>query len=318
MVRLLQFLLHAAVAGAGAATLLARWPESFWVMEYLPHFRVQYLVVLVACGLLALAGRRWKTGLLALALAVPNLLAVAPYLPGMWPSSPRAADEDLTRLVALNLFYLNDEHGRVRRYLDGVSPDVMVFSEYTPDWQQALTPLAAQYPHRVEYPIPGAWGMAVYSRHPLREVIRLSLGDSGRINLRLMMRMPRGDVEIWALHLSSPTSPAAIAARQLETRRLAGILEGTRDTVPRLLVGDFNMTPFTPAFQRVLAAGRLRDARVASGLQVTWPSWAWPLGVAIDHCLVNARVDVRHVIRGPSVNSDHWPVEVGFRIVDDS
>ena len=71
--------------------------------------------------------------------------------------------------------------------------------------------------------------------------------------------------------------------RQLE--RVGEIAEGCDG--PVVVVGDLNITPFSPSFRRLCDAGRLRDARVGHGIQPSWPAGRWMLSIPIDHGLVS-------------------------------
>ena len=83
--------------------------------------------------------------------------------------------------------------------------------------------------------------------------------------------------------------------------------------MPRLLVGDFNLTPYSPHFSDLLARTGMVDARRRQGLSATWPTWVVPLQVPIDHCIADPSLAVVGVRRGPVVGSDHYPVEITLR-----
>jgi endonuclease/exonuclease/phosphatase (EEP) superfamily protein YafD len=73
-----------------------------------------------------------------------------------------------------------------------------------------------------------------------------------------------------------------------------------------IIVGDFNATPWSPAF-RQLASGRWRDAAdvVGRGLRPTWPSWT-PLPISpLDHVLVSGGLGVSEVNAAEVPGSAH-------------
>jgi endonuclease/exonuclease/phosphatase (EEP) superfamily protein YafD len=99
--------------------------------------------------------------------------------------------------------------------------------------------------------------------------------------------------------------------RRVQLQRLAADL--AVETGPRMVIGDFNVTPFSPLFDDLLRDTGLIDARRVQGLQVTWPTYALPLWIAIDHCLVDEAIPVVDVRHGPDIGSDHYPLEVTVR-----
>lgn len=78
---------------------------------------------------------------------------------------------------------------------------------------------------------------------------------------------------------------------------------------PKLLVGDFNTTMWSPYFADLVKDSGLRDARTGRGL---YPSWnaALPafLRIPIDHCLVGDKIEVESLETGNYTGSDHRPL----------
>jgi endonuclease/exonuclease/phosphatase family metal-dependent hydrolase len=101
-------------------------------------------------------------------------------------------------------------------------------------------------------------------------------------------------------------APASAARRN---EQLALLAERARAvTLPLVVVGDMNITPFSPWFQQLLVDGALRSAADGFGWQPSWPSFIPLAGIQIDHALVNSRVAVEHFTRGSPTGSDHLPI----------
>jgi endonuclease/exonuclease/phosphatase family metal-dependent hydrolase len=75
-----------------------------------------------------------------------------------------------------------------------------------------------------------------------------------------------------------------------------------------VVIGDLNITPFSPHFQQLLVDGKLRSAAEGFGWQASWPSFFRPAGIQIDHALVNSLVSIEHFNRGAATGSDHLPI----------
>lgn len=299
----------------GGGTLAAAFARTHWLAELFSHYPVHYLLGAAAAAGVLLGAGRWRLALLPLLVVGINASIVGPYLPGfVVRRPPLPADAATVSLIAWNLDYRNTRFDQARDYLRAMDADVLVLTEYTPRWQQALAPLGYDYLYRVARPQFNAWGIAVYSRYPLLQVEDLILADPESANLRVVIDLPDGPLELFAVHLASPTAPARAALRNRQLREL-GQLAGDRPPVmARAIVGDLNTSPFSPWFRDLLAAARLTDARRPFGLHYTWPALPLPLWVAIDHFLSDGRLEIGQVRAGPYLGSDHRPLEVRFAI----
>jgi endonuclease/exonuclease/phosphatase (EEP) superfamily protein YafD len=83
---------------------------------------------------------------------------------------------------------------------------------------------------------------------------------------------------------------------------------------PTLLLGDLNITSWSPSFQEMLRLGKLRDSRQGWGLQPSWPVDQPLLRVPIDHLLVTEGLAVHCRRLGPFTGSDHYPVIMEFSV----
>jgi endonuclease/exonuclease/phosphatase (EEP) superfamily protein YafD len=317
IIRLLSRLATFAVIVTAFATLAALGARLNWFLELFAHFAVQYLLLLVVAAAVCLALRRWRWALLALVVAVPSALAVAPYVPGLIrararPPAPLAALP--VSLIAMNLLYRRQDTAATRAYLEQQSADLLILSEITPRWREQLRELERTYPYFAIRTRLNAWGIAVYSKYPFQTVEDLDLGDDLSSHLRVVVQLPGGPAEVYAVHLASPQRPHRARQRNTQFRRLAERLAAADPGVPKIVAGDFNSTPFSPYFQDLLRDAGLRDGRRPFGLHVTWPMWPVPLWIPIDHCLVSHDVIVTRVATGPATGSDHLPVECSFSL----
>jgi endonuclease/exonuclease/phosphatase (EEP) superfamily protein YafD len=80
------------------------------------------------------------------------------------------------------------------------------------------------------------------------------------------------------------------------------------------LLGDLNVTPWSPYFQELLAATGLRDSARGWGLQPSWPTMSLLLRVPIDHCLISPELHVTERTLGPDIGSDHFPLLVTLAV----
>lgn len=287
---------------------LAAVGRHAWLAELATHFRIQYLGLALLLTVVFLALRRRVLLLLAVTLCAINAWQLAPYWP--LPAASDVAGEP--QFISLNLYIHNHDHDRVRRYLEERDPQLLVLSELTPDWVRELEPLLSRYPYWVSEGRKSPWGLGVFSRYPLRDAEILSLGVSGSVNVHATVERPEGDLELVAVHLVSPGSPLRRRQRNRQLAMMAELLGPPRQppAAPRLVLGDMNLTPFSPDFGALLDLTGLTDARRPAGYLGTWPTWMPLLQIPIDHCLADPGLGMLQVRRGPRVGSDHYPLEI--------
>ena len=89
--------------------------------------------------------------------------------------------------------------------------------------------------------------------------------------------------------------------------------EAARDSPePVLLIGDLNVTMFSPHYEQIEDAG-MTNARAGRGVQPTWPDWS-PVRIPIDHVLVSDEFEVCEMEVLDSFGSDHLPVLATVRM----
>ena len=295
--------------GTVLATVLALFSRWHWFAELFSHFRLYYLLAQAVLIMVFLNTRRYLWLVATVLLALPNAWYVMPYLLPLLPGQATAlAAPASPQVIVVNLGYRNDEHQRLLDYVHQQQPDLLVLSEYTPDWDAAVTEGLSGYPHALRRPRPDPFGLAVFARRPFIEAETLDLGPEPSENIRLRALLGGREISLFAVHLYPPTSPERASRRLLQLDRLAEEVRAAPS--PRLVTGDLNLTPFSPHFHALLSRSGLLDARQAQGLHVTWPSLPLPLWIPIDHALADPGSGVADVRIGPAIGSDHYPLEI--------
>ena len=296
-----------AVILAGAATAIGFAGRAWWFFDLFAHFRPQYVVVGVLLALLLAGARnaRWAAG--ALVIAAANLVPIVPlYLARA--EAAHATPAQSLRLMSFNVFGFNHDHERTLRYVRAELPDVLVLIEITPEWVPAVRELAAQYPHQWVNVGDHASGIAMMSREPPASVATLNLAESGVPSYLLTFEHPGAALAVLGTHLSWPLGSRVSATRN---RQLAAIAKLARTSPhPLVVLGDLNITPFSPHFARTLRAGGLQRCVAGVGLTPTWPARIVPFYIQIDHCLASEGVVAWNFRTGEYLGSDHYPIAV--------
>jgi endonuclease/exonuclease/phosphatase (EEP) superfamily protein YafD len=222
---------------------------------------------------------------------------------------PREApDSRPITVVHANLLFDNIRIADVAGTLARLDADVLTFSEYTPHHARVLhsTPLAANYPHRIEMPAALASGTALWSRHPVipddppATRHHAVVGD---------VAGPGGPVRVIVVHTQSPVIHHGQWARDL------AVLAEVVPKRPAVMTGDFNAAWWHPEFRAILANG-WRDVHqtVGRGLSGSWPvDHLAPRFIRLDHALVNDRLVVDEVVDLDIPGSDHRGLLVSVR-----
>lgn len=314
--RLARTMLAAVLGAIAFGTVLAAFARSSWVADLAANFPLHGLLASALVTVVALWRRHYVIAALAVLVAVPNAWRVAPYVtPTLVPATVSDVHGQGSKIVALNLSYLNRDYHRVQQYLDEADADLLVLSELTPAWVAELEAVTRRYPYRLSQPLPTPWGLGVYSRYPLRDARFLDLGGRRGANMEAIVELPGQAMYLIAAHLHSPMNRERAEFRNAQLRSLAEALATHRarhEAMPRMLIGDLNVTAFSPYFADLLDASGLQDAGRRFGLKLTWPTWLPPGQLQIDHCLADAAAQLTGVRRGAHVGSDHYPLEISL------
>jgi endonuclease/exonuclease/phosphatase (EEP) superfamily protein YafD len=252
--------------------------------------------------------RRWQAGALLTAAAV-NAFTLLPFLRGT-PAEAATFGPPPVRLLAWNVNSANRQFGELDRLLRAHDPDVVVVLEVDPAWQRHLEGALAGYPHRQIEARDDNFGLAFFSRTPAFQLRTEHLGAAGLPSIAAELDVDGRRLALLATH---PLPPAGGLRTQYRDEQLQAIAEWVRrQDQPVVVVGDLNISPWSPVFTDFLDASGLRNSAEGRGLQGTWPAFFPPLLIPIDHFLHDTGVLVaeRAVVRARG--SDHRPLVVTF------
>ena len=292
-----------------AATLAGFCGDWNWVFDLASHFRRHYLLAAV----FGLAVSCFRAGtatraVMALALGI-NAWTMLPYwLPGAVNDPPKAGTSShAVSIISLNVLRFNSDTAPAIDYLRTRAASVVAVLEVNPEWAAALGTLADVYPHRLVESRLDNFGVAVLSRWPLVDPRLVDFGDTGYPSIVADVDGPEGRFRFIAVH---PYPPYSRTSSQLLVRHLHAVAAAVAgSSLPCIVAGDFNATPWSAGFRAFVRGSGLRDTALGRGVQTTWNAHRPLLRIPIDHIFVppTARI-VRRAV-GPYVGSDHFPVE---------
>jgi endonuclease/exonuclease/phosphatase (EEP) superfamily protein YafD len=283
--------------------------RAWWIFELASHFRAQYFWGLLGGMVFLVLARRWRGALVGGVLLVAHAWLLAELA---LPSVVDSRGGTSLRVMTLNVWARNHEIARVIDFVRRASPDIVVLEEIDSRWEEPLSSLKSEWPYGTQIAEGGHHGIALLSRAVLDES-RVALFTDGIPLVYARATVGEIPVTILGIHLDRPTSRIGANGQVRQCAELADLLNET--TGEKIVLGDFNATSWSAAFNALVSTTGLRDTRPGFGIQPTWPSYL-PEGlrIPIDHCLVSPRIVATRRQAGPNVGSDHLPVIVDLEI----
>ncbi|MEM9692757.1 MAG: endonuclease/exonuclease/phosphatase family protein [Myxococcota bacterium] len=286
----------AVVAGWGA-----RW---HWALELTTHLQLH--LALASIGLLIAATiqrRSHAAGGALLCLAVSGT-PVARLETG---GGAEVTEGPSLRLVGFNVHTDNPDPAALRQFVDEAAANVVFLYEVSPSLLRELERLAPAKTVVVAKPRLDNFGIAAITTGPAEA----RLIESGTPGIRFAeVRLERGG-RSWSLLGVHPLPPLGAEMSRRRNRSLKRIADWvSQQRGPYVVIGDLNLTPFSPHFDDLLAAG-LRNSQRGFGYAGTWPAdLPSLLRIPIDHALVGDGVVVVDRRVGPSLGSDHLALAI--------
>lgn len=294
-----------------AASLFGR---SHWLLELLTHFRMHFVIGGIVLLFIALARRGYGFALLAAAVAAANLSPMIPYiLPG--PVEAEASQFEV-RIMSANVHFRNSGYAALRAAIERENPDIVGLQEVNGTWVEELSAIRPEYPFTVLRPEGGAYGLALFSRVPLREMESSPYIENGvQTAITVELELQNVPVTMMVVHLMAPGTAAKADLRNTQLGKIAEMIAADRND-EQILVGDLNVTPWSPYYLTLESEAGLVNAARGHGYRPTWPAGLGFLKIPIDHCLLSKGLRVRRFHRGAEIGSDHVPIVVDIAIVE--
>lgn len=301
-----------ALAVVTLAAFLGQW---VWWLDVLANFRAQYVVVLALLGLIITMSKWRKTGYAILGVALVNLVVVLPLYLGS-PADARV-DGDTIRVMTLNLLSTNEQYSDVIDYIRSVDPDLVLLHEASRPWEVAIESGGLDYQIKRARSDDLIFGTLVLVRG--EDVTAVSHGFAASAPRAVALDyMPHG----WEIPLSvlgtHPLAPTDEERADLRDAQLGFAGDwAARQSGAFMVVGDFNATPWSWPFRRLMSSAELLSSQRGFGLQPSFPATSnLLLRVPIDHLLHSPALEVTARQLGPALGSDHFPLVVDLQVAD--
>lgn len=264
-----------------------------------------------------LSGDRWRRRLIF--VLVPLIFFVWVVSPWrLLPLNSSKKADDSIKILMWNMLLVNQQPDDVFKLIEREKPDVVALIEVNPEVGRKLVQLKDKYPTQLSRADWSAGGIAMISRFPEAEFTSFNPGGYWMPAIEFSLRQEGWSepLRILSVHTLSP-KPTAGERTSVRDKQLASITEwGVKQTNnPAVLVGDFNITPWSPPFWRLLKAAKLKDSSWYFGYLPSFPAKLGRIGIPIDYALYNDHVEIlsRRNLYEPH-ESDHCPVIVEVRV----
>ena len=319
-----------------AATLLPLTRSTKWWVRILDFPRVQVAallglaIVLIGLGTwssgdeLAVAGYSiWAVAaaLCAFAFQTLRILPYSVFARKQIPRSRGREEKPGIRIVISNVLQTNRKFNALLELVERLEPDVLFVVECNDDWVKHLAPLHPAFPHRLLYPQDNGYGLALYSRHPLKKAQLRFIRDPEIPSIDMIVQVNgRAWVRCFGLHPAPPVPAYALETDQRDAELLMVAEEIREFQGPVLVFGDLNDVAWSPTTRLFRKVSRMLDPRIGRGQYNTfhahWPLLRYPL----DHIFASRHFRLIRLKCLPDIGSDHLPVlaEFAFDSLDPS
>ncbi|MGM0422772.1 MAG: endonuclease/exonuclease/phosphatase family protein [Pseudomonadota bacterium] len=291
-----------------------------YFLELPTHFQLQYFWLGLIFIILVWNFLPSAPSVVYVIMAIALMINVANFWPWLkigpaQQNTPENSRGAITLLQA-NVFKFNFTTGPLINLIYREQPDIIVLSEVTPRWQQALYGLYSDWPHILITPEEGSHGMAVFSKYPFEDAKVVFMSD--RKIPAYILDIQAGDqrFKLVSVHPLPPVSQHFYQNRNQHFDWIKDNLAQLNDT-PLIVTGDFNITMYAPRYKNFIRNTGLNNARHTRGLYNSWFVYDQRyMGIPIDHVLHNDRIQIEDFRTGPDIKSDHLPTLTRFTLTD--
>ncbi len=300
---------------SSAATLVAK---HHWIADLLANLRVQQVIGVTVLLLMSIVTRRWRVSMIAvvlLAIHIPWFSAAFPTSRG-GPEHDSRSDE--VTVTVINVLTQNPRHDLVLQELMLLDSDVVAVLELSTGLSNYLqSALGDRYPHVMLRPKDTSnFGIGLFSKYPLRDEDLFSTHE-GIHSIAATVTVEGNSYRVFATHPLPPMNAGLFQDRNRQLNDVAERVVSHRRRVERvssIVVGDLNLTPWSPWFAEFQDQTGLVRALDRFSLQPTWYRYqSFPFGLVLDHCLCDPDLECRGYEIGSDIGSDHRSVTVRLR-----
>lgn len=297
---------------------------TFWYSKILDFPRLQYFYLALICLIMfVLLNKKWGFASILLSLGLVTVLFlqatfILPYFVGeksVTDASGTSKASIGVGILIANVLVTNKNSADFLQIVEDADPDVFLVMEVDEWWVNQLDPLKKKYSYVVEYPLDNAYGMALYSKFPLKdsEIMFFNHQDVPSFHAKVILPSERA----FMFHGVHPVAPVPSekypdneGEEEVALLKVGKIVAA--DTLPSIVAGDFSDVSWSHTSRLFEEHGNLNNVRIGRGLFNSYSAKSliqrWPL----DHYFVTQEFALLELERLPPFGSDHFPMFAKF------
>ncbi|MEX0895775.1 MAG: endonuclease/exonuclease/phosphatase family protein [Patescibacteria group bacterium] len=294
-------------------TALSAVSSHWWFLELFSHFRIQYVLI----GSLLIPILSWRKAfipaLTVLTVTAIHAASIWPYL--HTPNVLATVEDQPIRIMFANVYYKQTDFRQLTTVITDYDPDIIVFAEIQEEpFSQLAADFEEQYSFSTHADGIGAYDLsAIAKTEPETVATTYFVPNNPSIYLRFTHQ--GRDFSILGIHAFSPMNAQYAAQRDENLVKAIEYVGAVSE--PSLLVGDFNITQFSPKFDELIADSGMHESQRLFGVQPSWPTHLPSLmRIPIDHILYSDGIVLQNRFLGLPTGSDHLPVIVDISVTD--
>ena len=212
------------------------------------------------------------------------------------------------KILHINLWMTNDNHEEVLKVVTRHQPHVISFQEVTSDWLKVLKSDLQNY-HFVCHELQSPFGICAAVNIPINRARVFFLQNPNVPSVHLAAKLNGQEVSLVFSHPKPPFNQALFIERNIHIDKL---IERFRREEALILIGDLNITQWSPIYQRLERDLQLKNT--LSQWRSTWPvanTWIpyFPFPIfQLDHILISQHFSTAYSEILDGVGSDHHPL----------
>lgn len=298
-----------------AAFLISLCAKWHWFPALLSHFAIQYCVgALILLPFALFLIQSYPLAFTLITIACMSLWHIHGPMHKPWSFQTTPMTDHSFSVALHNKHYTNKNYTELHNALK--DHDIVLIIEAE---QNDIVPLITQFkethPFSPPAQTPHPDEMIIFSKHDITDLSFPPLCDKicGTQAVRFTLNDP--NITFYAFHTKIPIGAKDYAIHRAEINGAATLI--TQDKSKHIIaMGDWNTTPYAPAFHAFLKQTNLRYQNHGLQPQSTWPSWfiAPIFKIPIDHIVHSPSLTLHAIKKGMANGSDHHSLIAHFSV----
>ena len=296
-------------------TFVPIFAADAWWIRWFDFPRLQITIMLGFCAIwlifLDLNHRLFWASAIFVALVFQSfkLLPLMNFVPSQAVWTSQCQQANIVTLMSVNVLQSNDQHSLLLKAVESADPDILLLMETGHKWLREVMSLSSRYPYSQTIPLNNFYGMALYSKLPLKDLTVRYLVQNKVPSIHSKVILPNDKiVNLYTIHPKPPHPGRDSGQRDAELILLARDVKVSGK--PTIIMGDFNDVSWSTSMELFHKIGSTIDPRRGNGFFATFdaknPLTRWPL----DHIFFTDDFGLMDLDTGGDIGSDHFPLMV--------